>query len=111
VAVAMIGVLLAITVGVACVGAAVSARHWAQSTADLAALAAAGRLPDGAGAACAQAGAVAAAMRADVTRCDVDGLDAVIAVEVSVALGRFGLGPARAVARAGPAETRARAPG
>jgi hypothetical protein len=50
-------------------------------------------------------------MRADVTGCDIDGLDAVVAVDVAVALGRFGLGPARAVARAGPAEARARPPG
>ncbi|WP_370647140.1 Rv3654c family TadE-like protein [Mycobacterium sp. IDR2000157661] len=102
-AVAMIGVLMATTVGAGYVGAAVVARHRAQSAADLAALAAAGRLAGGAGVACGQAAVVATAMRATVVRCDTDGLDVVVAVAVPVELGRFGSGPAHAVARAGPA--------
>ena len=100
----MIAVLLGITGGAACVGAAVIARHRAQSAADLAALAAAGRLADGVDAACVQAATVVTAMRANITRCDVDALDVVVVVDVSITLGRFGVGPARAVARAGPAE-------
>lgn len=104
VAAAMVGVLVAITVGVGYVGAAVVARHRAQSAADLAALAGAGRLPDGAAAACGQAVMVATAMRATVARCDVDGLDVVVVMTVPVNLGRFGVGPAHAVARAGPVD-------
>lgn len=102
VAAAMIAVLVAFTTGAAYLGAAVVARHRAQSVADLAALAAASRIPDGADAACGQATAVATAMRATVTGCRVDALDVVLAVSVSVHLGRFGVGPAHAVARAGP---------
>ena len=98
----MIGVLVMITGGVACVGVAVTARHRAQSAADLAALAAAGRLGDGVPAACAQATSVATAMRTEVTRCAVEDLDVVVAVQIPVRIGRFGLGPAEAVARAGP---------
>jgi secretion/DNA translocation related TadE-like protein len=100
----MIAVLLAITTGGTYVGVAAIARHRAQSAADLAALAAAGRLAHGVQAACAQAAAVAAAVQTDIAQCDVDALDVVVAVEVTVALGRFGVGPARAVARAGPAD-------
>jgi secretion/DNA translocation related TadE-like protein len=103
VAVAMVAVLLALTTACVCVGSAVIARHRAQSAADLAALAAAGRLSEGADAACTYASAVARAVQADITRCVVEELDVVVAVEVRVDLGRFGLGPARATARAGPA--------
>jgi secretion/DNA translocation related TadE-like protein len=85
-------------------GSAVIARHRAQAAADLAALAAAGRLTQGAGAACAHAGAVAEAMYTAVVDCSVVGLDVVVAVDVTAALGRLGVGTARAVARAGPVE-------
>jgi secretion/DNA translocation related TadE-like protein len=101
----MIVVLLSVTVGAMYVGAAVIARHRAQAAADLAALAAAGRLVDGADAACAQAAVVASAMDASTTQCAVDGLDVVVGVDVSVRLGRLGVRPAHAIARAGPAET------
>jgi secretion/DNA translocation related TadE-like protein len=94
-------VLLTVTGGVACLGAAVVARHRAQAAADLAALAAAARVPAGAETACVQANAVARAMRAAATGCVVDDLDVVITIEVSVAGGRWGT--ARAAARAGPA--------
>lgn len=100
----MIGVLMAITVGAGYLGAAVVARHRAQSAADLAALAAAGRLADGVEVACGRAVMVATAMRATVAGCDVHGLDVVVAVTVPVDLGRFGGGSAHAVARAGPVE-------
>jgi secretion/DNA translocation related TadE-like protein len=103
VAVAMMAVLLAITVGGVYVGSAVVARHRAQSAADLAALAAAVHVTDGTAASCAQASAVAGAMGAAVRHCVVDDLDVVVTVEAPVSLGRMGFGPARASARAGPA--------
>jgi secretion/DNA translocation related TadE-like protein len=103
VAVAMMAVLLAVTMGSLCVGAAVIARHRAQAAADLASLAAAGRLADGAAAACAQASSVARAMNTGVAQCVVDQLDVTVTVDVPVVLGRIGLGTARAAARAGPA--------
>lgn len=102
VAVAVIAVLITVTGGMAGVGAAVLTRHRAQAAADLAALAAAGRLADGIQSACAQAGSVAGAMGAAVARCELDGLDVVVAVEAPVGFGRWTLGPARAAARAGP---------
>ncbi|MFI5509796.1 Rv3654c family TadE-like protein [Mycobacterium sp. NPDC051804] len=105
VAVAMMAVLLTITVAGVYLGTAAVARHRAQAAADLAALAAAGGLADGAQAACVRAVAVADAMRTTVAECSVTGLDVVVAVEVSVALGRLGVGTARAVARAGPLES------
>jgi secretion/DNA translocation related TadE-like protein len=101
----MVAVLLALTVGGAYVGSAVIARHRAQAAADLAALAAAGRLARGADSACAYAAAVAQAMQAAVGQCAVDELDVVVSVDITVALGRFGVGRAHAVARAGPAKT------
>jgi secretion/DNA translocation related TadE-like protein len=102
VAVAMMAVLLAITVGGCYVGAAVIARHRAQAAADLAALGAAGLLASGADAACAQASAIVQAMGASVAACTVDRLDVLVAVNAPVSLGVWG--PARAVARAGPVE-------
>ena len=100
----MVAVLLAITLACVYLGSVVTARHRAQAAADLAALAAAGRLAQGADAACADAVAVAVAMQATVADCAVDGLDIVVAVDVTAAMGRLGMGAARAVARAGPAE-------
>ena len=96
--------LIAMTVACAYLGAAVIARHRAQSAADLAALAAAGQLTHGTDAACAQAVALAAAMDTTVVDCSVAGLDVVVAVDVPVELGRLGTGEARAFARAGPVE-------
>jgi secretion/DNA translocation related TadE-like protein len=97
----MVVVLLTVTGGVAYLGAAVIARHRAQAAADLAALAAAARVPAGAAAACTQAETVAHAMRAGTAGCVVDALDVVITVELSTAGDRWG--SARAAARAGPA--------
>lgn len=99
VAAAMVAVLLCITGAGAYLGSVVVARHRAQAAADLAALAAAARLPSGVTAACARATAVAHAMRVDDAQCDVDGLDVVVTARVVVAVA----GAARAVARAGPA--------
>jgi len=94
----MVAVLLTVTGGSAYLGAAVIARHRAQTAADLAALAAAARVPAGAEAACAQAAAVARAMRIGVAGCTLEDLDVVVTIEAGV--GRWGA--ARAAARAGP---------
>ena len=99
----MVAAVLAVTGGVLCVGSAVIARHRAQAAADLAALAGAVRLPTGAAAACGQAALVAHRMATRYAECRVDGLDVVVTVEVPVMLTDLGIGPARAVARAGPA--------
>jgi secretion/DNA translocation related TadE-like protein len=104
VAVAMMAVLLAITVACVYLGSAVIARHRAQAAADLAALAAAGRLTQGRDGACAHAVTLAESMHATLADCSVVGLDVVVAVEVPVALGRLGSASARAVARAGPVD-------
>jgi secretion/DNA translocation related TadE-like protein len=94
----MVAVLLSVTGAGAYLGTVVVARHRAQAAADLGALAAAARLPQGAAAACARAEVVAREMRADDARCAVDDLDVVVTVEVRVAFA----GAARAAARAGP---------
>jgi secretion/DNA translocation related TadE-like protein len=96
----MVAVLLWVTGAGAYLGSAVVARHRAQAAADLAALAAAARLPSGTAAACASATAVAREMRVGGIDCVVDGLDVVVTVQVAVAFA----GVARAGARAGPAE-------
>ena len=98
----MVVVLLSVTGGCACLGAAVVARHRAQAAADLAALAAAARVAAGPETACAQANSVARAMRVSTTGCTVDDLDIVVTVDVRLAVG--GWGSARAAARAGPAD-------
>jgi secretion/DNA translocation related TadE-like protein len=104
VAVAMMAVLLALTVAGVYVGSALIARHRAQAAADLSALAAAGHLADGSTAACTHAVSLARAMHTTVTHCAVQDLDVIVTVDAAVALGRFGVGPARATARAGPVE-------
>jgi secretion/DNA translocation related TadE-like protein len=96
----MVVALLVVTGGSAYLGAAVVARHRAQAAADLAALAAAARVPAGPQTACAQANALARAMRVSTTGCTVDDLDVVVTIEVGLAVGRWGT--ARAAARAGP---------
>ena len=90
----MMSVLLAFTVGGFHIGTAVVARHRAQSAADLGALAAASRLPEGFDAACGRAAVIAEAMGVSVADCSVDDLDVVIVILA---------GNARAAARAGPA--------
>jgi secretion/DNA translocation related TadE-like protein len=105
VAVAMMAMLLALTVGGVYVGSAVVARHRAQAAADLAALAAAMHLADGTGAACTHAAALARAMHTAVTQCAVEELDVIVTVDAAVAFGRMGVGPASATARAGPVGT------
>jgi secretion/DNA translocation related TadE-like protein len=100
-AAALVAALVTIALGGVCVGGAAVARHRAQAAADLAALAAAGRLPLGPDAACAQARNIAAAMGAAVSGCDIQNLDVVVAVTVQP--GSRIMGEARAAARAGPA--------
>ena len=95
-------VLITVSLGGVWVGAAVLARHRAQAAADLAALAAAARLPAGPESACREAGALAAAMRATLRGCDIAHLDVVVTVAVDTGL-RIG-GEAWAAARAGPTE-------
>lgn len=95
----MVVALLWATCGAAYLGSAVVARHRAQAVADLAALAAAARLPAGTDAACVRAAAVAHEMRVDDIGCVADGLDVVITARVAVVVA----GTARATARAGPA--------
>lgn len=97
----MVMVLLAVTCGGVCIGSVVVARHQAQAAADLAALAAAGRLPAGPEAACASAMKLARQMRADHTDCTVQDLDVVVSVQVTLPYTRWGT--AHAAARAGPA--------
>jgi secretion/DNA translocation related TadE-like protein len=94
----MVAVLLFVTGAGLYLGSVVVARHRAQAAADLAALAAAARLPAGVAAACTRAAAVARRMNVDDAGCRVDGLDVVITVRVAVAVA----GAAQATARAGP---------
>ncbi|MBB4856237.1 secretion/DNA translocation related TadE-like protein [Mycobacteroides chelonae] len=95
-------VLLALTAGGAALGSAVVARHRAQAAADLSALSGAQHALYGITPACAETHKVARRMGAAVTSCALEELDVVVTVAVPVMLGRFGVRPARAAARAGP---------
>lgn len=97
---ALLALLLLAAAGIE-MGGAVVARHRAQSAADLAALAAAAQLVEG-GEACAAAGRLAEGNRARLAECSIEGIDVVVRVSVALPLGV--LGPAVAVARAGPVE-------
>jgi len=97
----LIAALAAIMVGGVWVGSAVVGRHRAQAAADLAALAAAQRIPAGRTAACLHSKDLAAAMGAAVTRCEVENLDVSLVVRVHTGA-RLG-GMAVATAKAGPA--------
>ena len=85
-------------------GQALTVRHQAAAAADLAALAAADHVLDGPAGACRHAHSIAAANRADVVSCALDGEIADVVVQVSTpALGPVrGLMPITARARAGP---------
>ncbi|MGZ8178291.1 Rv3654c family TadE-like protein [Williamsia sp. SKLECPSW1] len=100
----VVAALVGLVVVVVHLGAATAARHRAQSGADLAALAAAGRALLAEQNPCGAAESVGAANAVDVTACSVDGADVTVAVAVRVTLGPFGSRVARAEARAGPAE-------
>lgn len=96
-----VAAVLAITVGVLLVGRATVAAHSARAAADLAALAGAHALRAGEDP-CVAAAGVAAANRAVVAGCTVDGNDVVVRAAVSTDLGLVGARSASAVARAGP---------
>ncbi|ORM26843.1 Rv3654c family TadE-like protein [Williamsia sp. 1135] len=99
-----IAALAGLVVLVLYVGAAVSARHQAQSAADLAALAAASALVLGEADPCAQAGLIAGRMGVLLASCNPEGVDVVVSVRMAVDLGLFGRRDALATARAGPVE-------
>jgi secretion/DNA translocation related TadE-like protein len=101
--IALSAVLAVVGTAVVLVGAATVARHRAEAAADLAALAAAGRVAGGEPDACGLAAEVARANAARLASCAV-GADAVVELRVSVPvrLGRLGVWAASARARAGP---------
>ncbi|WP_348537443.1 Rv3654c family TadE-like protein [Nocardia carnea] len=96
--------LLVLTVLVMHVGGVIATRHRAQAAADLAALAAAAELPEGADAGCATAEELGRRMTAGLIRCEVAGWDVQIEVIEKVPVGPFGSQSIRAIARAGPVE-------
>ncbi|TWS24484.1 hypothetical protein FK268_11245 [Tsukamurella sputi] len=97
----MVAAIVAVAVMIVDVGAAVSARHRAQSAADLAALAGAAGAID-AEEACAAADRLARANDGALRACGVEGFTVTVRVSVPVSLSVFGDGEALAVARAGP---------
>lgn len=101
-AVGAIAVLLGVALFGMHLGAALVARHQAESAADLAALAGAGAVVAGEQAACAEAGRITERMRVRLLSCQVRGWD--VSVEVAArpagATGVFGQATGRA--RAGP---------
>lgn len=97
----MVAALLCVAGSGICVGSVVVGRHRAQAAADLAALAAATRLPAGAPSACALATTLAAKLAVYDIDCTVDGLDVVVTAQVPVFVG-WSVRRASAVARAGP---------
>jgi secretion/DNA translocation related TadE-like protein len=96
--------LLTVLVGLAsaAAGAAVVARHRAQLSADLGALAGAAHILEGESMACQRATEVVVANGAHLVGCRVDGLDLLVAAEVTPAGIAALAGRARATARAGP---------
>ncbi|MCW2761150.1 MAG: pilus assembly protein TadE [Marmoricola sp.] len=84
-AVAMMGLLVTVTVGVSGAVGVVAAHRRAQSAADLASLAGAGALQDG-GDPCQRAGVVAERNGAELRGCDVDGWDVAVVVARAVRL-------------------------
>jgi secretion/DNA translocation related TadE-like protein len=98
------GLIGLVTLAALVQGSAVIARHRAATAADLAALAAAARVPEGAGAACAAATEIAARNGGSLTRCVLSGDDVEIDVSRPLVLGRLGSWAALASARAGPVD-------
>ncbi len=96
--------LLAVAVAVVHLGGVAVARHQAESAADLAALAGAGRVVAGEQAACGRAGEITERMRVRLDSCRIQGWDVLVEVSASPAgpVGRFGAAKARA--RAGPVD-------
>lgn len=98
----LVAVLAAVAGVLVTVGLLVVTRHRADSAADLAALAAAGRSLSGLEEACRAAAETAEAAGARLVTCRLDGDDAVVSVAV-LPPGRLAeLGPATGQARAGP---------
>jgi secretion/DNA translocation related TadE-like protein len=95
-------VFVLVAAALAGAGAATVARHRAQVAADLAALAAALRAWEGEAVACARAGDLSTQNRASLISCRLEGLDAIVTVEVRAAGGAGW--SAHASARAGPVE-------
>jgi secretion/DNA translocation related TadE-like protein len=83
-------------------GAAVVARHRAQSAADLAALAAAVHAAEGPDRACGHARRIASANAARLVSCRIEISDVIVTAEVQPAGVAALAGVARATARAGP---------
>ncbi|HEU4425318.1 MAG TPA: Rv3654c family TadE-like protein [Pilimelia sp.] len=86
----------------AAIGAAVVARHEARTAADLGALAGAAWAVQGPESACARSAVVVTANRGRLASCRIDGLDVVVAVEVTVSPLPGLARTATASARAGP---------
>ena len=86
------------------IGAAVLARHRAESAADLAALAAARLAAEGTERACGRAGEIATAAGTRVVLCRLSGWEALIEVEAPVGIALTGPGTAAGRARAGPVD-------
>lgn len=101
---AMAMTLCVVAVAVVLLGLAQTARHKANTAADLAALAAAQVLEDGTGSPCDIASSNAAANGARLAACAIDGEIVSVSVSIDVQLGRLGLGTATATARAGPVD-------
>ena len=91
-----------VSVGFAAAGAAVVARHRAQTAADLAALAAAVHAAEGREGACEHARRIASANGSRLVSCRVDGLDVTVTTEARPAGVAALVGVARGSARAGP---------
>lgn len=85
-------------------GAAMVARHRAQTAADLGALAGARFVVVESASACALAESIVEANGAAMDTCRIDGMDLIVAAAVPVAGAPPGIGPATATARAGPVQ-------
>lgn len=98
----MVSAILVVALMIIDIGAAVSARHRAQTAADLAALAGAASAVD-AEAACAAAARLAAENAGRLLTCSVEQeFDVIVRVTVPVSFAVFGAGEAVVQARAGP---------
>lgn len=102
-AAAVVAVLMVLLVGGLHLGAAILARHRAESAADLAALAGAQHSAEGERVACGSATAVADADGSSMVRCRQVGWDVLVDVQVPVPVPILGAETATARARAGPA--------
>lgn len=101
--------LLIVAMGVAgaAAGAAIIARHQAQASADLGALAGAARAAEGPRGACRRAAEIVAANGGRLVACVLDGFDLTVAVDVTVHPVRGIIRTAHAKARAGPVRAHA----